>query len=670
MELSELFFELPKSEGWNVRMAPGQYQHKVGSSFCEICPGGKTTLQGARSVEDCECQDGTIQSQASGVETVETCVTCPVGLICEKGKAEQLPGFWANPSDLSVAKVFQCRDQLQCPGGAVGSCAVGRKGRACGSCIKGYASEFDGTCAPCGGRSLWPILVMLLVTLGAIPLILVAGIFASRARRAALSIFMVSIIFGQVVVCLQALDAIYQLDIAWIDPAKAILQSLAVFNLDLDFSCVLPPQDYILEYAVQVTAYPVVLLITFLIWLTLRWASKQVPFNAFVNAHGLLIVALLTAMTLTILRPLQCKNNPSGLFTIASRPDIICWETAEHLILFWLALAGILAYPVTILASIAYLTMKYPVWLRSGGGIEIMERYRFLFARFRPERYYYGLILCAHNLIVAVIPAALASMPALQVGIMGIVICLKLIVQILLWPWRLEVANYNDLALSAGLLILLLLASPLLNISQEETLTFVAILLSSVMVVLPLVAMFAALAVVFARLRPQSKFAAFLCHHKAGAGALCRFFKLVAKKYVKINIFLDSDELDDLSRIFDVVRADTKCLVVVLTSELLNRMWCAGEIASAHKNKVPIIPLYCDGYAFPDHDSIDVIESVWTEEQQSTLISHGISMDDIKVGKRQKLMEEGPGFLNRSHTPSYTDSIDRHNRIRYAKRNF
>jgi hypothetical protein len=46
---------------------------------------------------------------------------------------------------------------------------------------------------------------------------------------------------------------------------------------------------------------------------------------------------------------------------------------------------------------------------------------------------------------------------------------------------------------------------------------------------------------------------------------------------------------------------------------------------------VPIIPLYCDDYAFPDHDSIDVIESVWTEEQRSTLISFGTSMDDIKV---------------------------------------
>eukprot|EP00438_Fugacium_kawagutii_P014794 Skav228783 [mRNA] locus=scaffold589:636513:638072:- [translate_table: standard] len=514
----------------------------------------------------------------------------------------------------------------------MGSCAVGREGQACGSCKKGHAPTFHGRCVPCDGGSLWPILLVLLVTLGAMPLILAAGIFVTRARRAALSLFMVSIIFGQVVVCLQALDAIYQLDIAWMNPAKAILQSLAIFNLDLDVSCVLPPQDYILEYVVKMIAYPVALLCTFLIWLVMKGvARKQVTFNAFVNVHGLLLVALLTAMTLTIVRPLQCKINPNGLFTIASRTNITCWETREHQTLVALALAGIVVYPVTILASITYLTRKYPIWLRSGGGIKVMERYRFLFARFRPERYYYGLILSLHNLIVAVIPAALVSFPALQVGTMGIVICVKMILQILIWPWRLEVANYNDLALSAGLLILLLLASPLLDLSEEETLTFVAILLSSVMVVLPVVAMSAALAVVFSRLRPQSKYAAFLCHHKAGAGALCRFFKLVAKKYVNMSIFLDSDELDDLARIFDVVRADTKCLVVVLTSELLNRMWCAGEIASAHKHQVPIVPLYCDDYAFPDHDSIDVVESVWTEEQRQTLVSYGISMEDIKA---------------------------------------
>ena len=60
-------------------------------------------------------------------------------------------------------------------------------------------------------------------------------------------------------------------------------------------------------------------------------------------------------------------------------------------------------------------------------------------------------------------------------------------------------------------------------------------------------------------------------------------------------------------------------------------MWCAGELTSARKHGIPIIPLYCDGYAFPDAESINNIQSVWTEEQQYTLTSHGISMEDIKA---------------------------------------
>ncbi len=615
-----------------------------GASQCVECPDGMTTdMVGAEDVTECRCREGWYW-----MNSTLSCVECPMGMSCAGGQKlpEQLPGYWAEASLLnrSTFSVFQCRDQLQCPGGDAGSCPAGRIGRACGSCRENFAAELNGECSKCTGRSYWPIFVMLSGVCLILPLVIAAGIFMTRARRAALSIFMVSIIFGQVVVCMQGLDAIYQLDIRWIDPAKAILQSLAIFSLDLDLSCLLPPQEYVLEYVVELIAYPIILVVTLLFWLLLRFA-KPISFNAFINVHGLILVALLTAITLTLVRPLQCRSNPNGLFTIVSKPYIICWQ-GEHGTLVILAVLGVLAYPVTILAAITYLTRQYPIWLRSGGGIEVMERYRFLFARFRPERYYYGLILTGHNLIVATIPAALVALPALQVGIMGIVICLKLIVQILLWPWRLDLANYNDLALSAGLLILLLLASPLLNISQEETLSFVAILLSCVMVLLPLVAVLAALAVVFTRLRPQSKYDAFLCHHKAGAGALCRFFKLVAKKYMKINIFLDSDELDDLGRIFDVVRADVKCLVVVLTTELLHRMWCAGEITTAHKNDVRIIPLYCDGYSFPTNENIDVIESVWTEEQRSTLVSYGISTDAIKARTAKLfLLARGGSFL-------------------------
>ena len=134
-----------------------------------------------------------------------------------------------------------------------------------------------------------------------------------------------------------------------------------------------------------------------------------------------------------------------------------------------------------------------------------------------------------------------------------------------------KVANYNDLVLSTALLILLLLASPLLRLNQTDTSFLVAVLLACVLCILPLAALFTAGLAVTVRLRPQSKYDAFLCHHKAGAGALCRFIKLIVHKYGRMNIFLDSDELDDLARIFEIVSSDTRCVVAVLTPELLQR---------------------------------------------------------------------------------------------------
>ena len=45
-------------------------------------------------------------------------------------------------------------------------------------------------------------------------------------------------------------------------------------------------------------------------------------------------------------------------------------------------------------------------------------------------------------------------------------------------------------------------------------------------------------------------------------------------------VFLDCDQLENLDILFDVVRSSTKNVVVVLTPELLKRVWCAGEIAT------------------------------------------------------------------------------------------
>merc|ERR1719277_2565856 len=92
---------------------------------------------------------------------------------------------------------------------------------------------------------------------------------------------------------------------------------------------------------------------------------------------------------------------------------------------------------------------------------------------------------------------------------------------------------------------------------------------------------------------PPKRYGIFLCHHKGGGAVLARYFKEVISDVSRERVFLDSDDLDSLEGLFRTVEEDTKNLVVLLTSETLWRMWCAGEICSAFCFHVNMVPVRC-----------------------------------------------------------------------------
>ena len=104
----------------------------------------------------------------------------------------------------------------------------------------------------------------------------------------------------------------------------------------------------------------------------------------------------------------------------------------------------------------------------------------------------------------------------------------------------------------------------------------------------------------------------------------------MAAKHTSTQIFLDSDQLEDLDLIFDTIRCTTHSVVVVLTPQVLTRMWCAGEIVTAFKNKILTVPLLCDGYTPPDVELLDHLEEMWTGQQKQILSVHGISLEDVR----------------------------------------
>lgn len=124
-----------------------------------------------------------------------------------------------------------------------------------------------------------------------------------------------------------------------------------------------------------------------------------------------------------------------------------------------------------------------------------------------------------------------------------------------------------------------------------ETVGWVAVVLCTACVAFFLTAI---LWVLIKAWRHDSKYTFFLSHHKAAAAVFARQLKMMieeAKPAYKC--FLDVDELARLDALAFTVRSDVKNFVVLVTSEVFTRLWCALEIAVAHKNEVPIIPLIC-----------------------------------------------------------------------------
>ncbi|CAE7039446.1 CRMB1 [Symbiodinium sp. KB8] len=626
-----------------------EYQDMPAASACKACSEKKITLfLGATSAEDCECMPGTYWYNGS-------CISCQEGLFCKGGLApvEQKAGFWVEVENVGSDEmdemprysVFLCRDTLQCPQGGPGQCATGRTGRSCGACMLGTSARSNGTCQLCDGIQLLPI-IFWLAAVALLVLVLTFG--CMLGKKMTLNAAMITVVFGQMVVCMQSLAAIYKLDVAWLEPAKSFLRLMTVLSLDLDVSCFLPPAHTTI-FALRLATYPIAAAVVLYVWWLLKLFRTAPKFHVLINLHGILTLSLFTAMSDTVLSPFQCRGNPNGLPTLQAHSDVICWR-GEHETLATMGVLGILAYPVAIFTWFVYLTWMYPKWVTSGTGLDLLERYRFLFGRFRSDRYYGGVLFTLLNFAIAAIPVLLVFQPILQIGTVSLVLCTRLVLQAVLWPWKQQLPNFTEMVLSTGLLGGLVLAAPLLNMTGPGSEALLSGILTGLFASPLAGTLFVALCAFSYRWRRHRRYFIFLCHHKQKAGALCRYMKLVIAKHVRTEVFLDSDQLEDLSLLFDMVATDTGCLIAVLTGQTLQRAWCAGEITSAYKQKVPILPVYCDGFQFPGVGS-SALESLWGQADKRILLSCGISLADVQAAYEHVQSLERIAF-SRSDVPA------------------
>jgi len=657
-------FKATNSSELCQRCPSGEYQSAPAATTCSKCEdvlaNSTTRYIGADNDKACECPPNYFwYKELPDVNATAVCRQCGVlgtkteGLHCEglgNGTHHTAPMQAARYS--AAAQEFEgampewvvlCSNKERCPGAAgardnpelgalLGTCPPNARGRACNDCMEKTYRDGDSctTCEDAGSAFAW-----IMLFLGGIFAFVALYFFGTRQSSAHMSSGMtVMLTCGLSVAAVQALGAFSKLSIEWVEPIKSLnlVLNLFVFNVDLVRpSCIFGPQSPAFSYLSSVLVYPVFAVsLRLVFWLAGILQERIIHRHQIVNSQGLVLMAAYLSLTMVAVLPWQCESNPDGSQSVVAYRGVECWVTSEHHIMIVLSLFATFGYVVSFMTLVTWAILQYPTRIAREGGMEFVREFHFLFARFTSQRYYYSLIFLVRNMLLALLPVMLVNSAQVQLLLMCLVISTTGMLQSHFWPWRTEVANYVDAALSIALCLILVAGALLIDLSDGTGQEVVQIS----MIVIGIVASVCLLTIiainVFYALRPPKRYGIFLSHHKVGAAVLARWFKMLLTRRTSDRVFLDSDDVSDLDNIIDTVAHDTKNLMVLLTRETLERMWCAGEIATAHRTGVNIVLVQCDDYPGLTDEFLKRLPHIWTDSQKTLLASAGLEIEHIQ----------------------------------------
>eukprot|EP00449_Zooxanthella_nutricula_P037030 CAMPEP_0198618446 /NCGR_PEP_ID=MMETSP1462-20131121/160896_1 /TAXON_ID=1333877 /ORGANISM="Brandtodinium nutriculum, Strain RCC3387" /LENGTH=610 /DNA_ID=CAMNT_0044350245 /DNA_START=26 /DNA_END=1855 /DNA_ORIENTATION=+ len=372
---------------------------------------------------------------------------------------------------------------------------------------------------------------------------------------------------------------------------------MMLLNFDIEVlkvSCLLnmsPAWSYLVKLS---TIFWVLLAVLVVHALHFRLGPLSARMPALFGVVGAIFFAFLTSMVVMAIAPLQCQHHPNGETTVQRYPTVVCAGRAEHARMLGIGMA-FLTIPSTFVAFCCVVVSQFPARMHRGDWA-FVSTFAFLFLRFKPDAYWYGLFLLLRNMGIALsaaVPNAFA-----QVSAPMLLFLVSIVLTILVRPWRNPVANAMDTIVSFCMAILLQCGSYMLDSRDDRTVgTLTSVVVMAMTLSLTGGLFFAGTAHMLRGLRKDFKY--FISHHKAGTGAMARLLKVYLTDATHQGVFIDTDNLSNLEVLFDIVGVQTETVVTLLSSEFWLRPWCIGEIVAAHLKKVAVSSIHCPGYQEP-----------------------------------------------------------------------
>jgi len=414
-------------------------------------------------------------------------------------------------------------------------------------------------------------------------LILTMYVRADRENRAKGNITWIDVVlmFSITATCLQHLGVLSAMHVTWRSPLKDILRVMMVVNFDigiLKFGC-FAQMSALAQYGGAIACAAVVVIVVCCVHaaVSLLWHRQSVleRFPVLFSTLGIMCFLFFTSIVSQGIVPVVCSMNPNGRQTVTRFSTVLCWEGGEHSVMLAVGLAS-LTVPLLFVTLCCYVVFKFPEYMREGRA-NIVNLFSFLFFRCRPCAYWFGLFMTFRNLIIALAPMIPSTLA--QLAIVMVVFIANIIAVSYFQPWRTATSNFVDAALSV-LMILTVTVGALLyqDNNTDSVTTFGMVIVCLILVILPSAVIIRV--VVYASNMRDRVYQYFISHHKAGSGAFARLLKLVMIEngVDGTSVFLDSDYLQNLQNLFEIISDQTHTVIALLTHEMLQRTWCLGEL--------------------------------------------------------------------------------------------
>jgi len=280
----------------------------------------------------------------------------------------------------------------------------------------------------------------------------------------------------------------------------------------------------------------------------------DMQFDVVVTCYGSMIYSFYITIASIAVSLFQCYEHPNGERSLLTFPYITC-DSDDWKSMLVVGILGIFFFCVLTLVCIAYILLTAPTKFTDK---HFQMRWKFLFIKFRPDIWWWALVVLTKNLFLNFAPIVDSSGFVQMVWLMATIL-LYLLACALLLPWRSFTATTVDVVMHTNLMFIATLSSHFTDDSfvNEKDLG----LAISVLSFAPFLLMGSGICyLIFKRLKPQDDTV-----HRAEASSIARTLLLISDEDVLTEVlgsmtYIDYHRIKQLEVLLrtDVLRQPTK----------------------------------------------------------------------------------------------------------------